>query len=391
MALRLQLPFVFVFLSVIVSPELAQGFAPVSIAITETGQPPTWTVAVDGRRGNFYLNIVAPDGSVLEPDVTPFERWLPAGSIEFEETFGSLESALSFVNGNWTTTEVTSLLSDRAETFNRQFTVNELTSDDLNRSVPILSSPVSGFEAKNGEAFLLAWEYETMSGDEEPNLSVITRRRTSPEERGFSRSIRTTPSGGSSGIGSSGAADFNTSLRAEPGADTNRWLLTVTSNQHLPQTFDIQVGSWLELDEFLVTPLQDPDNPDRGPYAELSYSRLAETVNVSLVSSSVIEFACEIPDGVIAGDFDGNGAVEFADFLTLSGNFGQIVSTHEEGDTDCDNFVGFSDFLALSENFGKTAATSATAVPEPSTVGLAICSVLVLCHRRRHIALLQAT
>ena len=64
------------------------------------------------------------------------------------------------------------------------------------------------------------------------------------------------------------------------------------------------------------------------------------------------------------GDVDGNGTVEFADFLILSSNFGAAVDTHEKGDLDCNGSVEFADFLILSSNFGSASASQP--VPEPS-------------------------
>lgn len=88
----------------------------------------------------------------------------------------------------------------------------------------------------------------------------------------------------------------------------------------------------------------------------------------------------ELPAG-IAGDIDGNGTVEFADFLILSGSFGQVVEPGTLGDIDNDGTVAFADFLILSGNFGEAAAV---AVPEPS--GRWLVGVAVLCaglRRRR--------
>lgn len=58
-------------------------------------------------------------------------------------------------------------------------------------------------------------------------------------------------------------------------------------------------------------------------------------------------------DVVFGGDTDENGIVNFADFLTLSDNFGQ-PGGWADGDFDGDGFVGFSDFLILSTNFGNS-------------------------------------
>ena len=85
---------------------------------------------------------------------------------------------------------------------------------------------------------------------------------------------------------------------------------------------------------------------------------------------------CE-PFNSLLGDFDGNGAVEFADFLALSTNFGSETENYSDGDANCDGTVAFDDFLTLSSNFGATLAANTTqAVPEPSAFTL--CGLLVV-------------
>lgn len=59
---------------------------------------------------------------------------------------------------------------------------------------------------------------------------------------------------------------------------------------------------------------------------------------------------------LLDGDVDGNGKVEFADFLILSDNFGKEVSERGEGDLNGDNRVDFADFLLLSDDFGNSIA-----------------------------------
>ena len=56
----------------------------------------------------------------------------------------------------------------------------------------------------------------------------------------------------------------------------------------------------------------------------------------------------------LAGDADGNGKVEFADFLLLSTNFGKQDAVWADGDFDDNGNVEFADFLLLSTNFGKS-------------------------------------
>lgn len=81
------------------------------------------------------------------------------------------------------------------------------------------------------------------------------------------------------------------------------------------------------------------------------------------------------------GDIDGNGIVEFADFLVLSGNFGNAASSHTEGDLDCNGTVEFADFLVLSGNFGNS--VGAAAVPEPTAWSLCAFGLMALGLRRQ--------
>ncbi len=80
------------------------------------------------------------------------------------------------------------------------------------------------------------------------------------------------------------------------------------------------------------------------------------------------------------GDSDFNDAVEFADFLLLSTNFGQ-PAVWTAGDFDGGGVVDFADFLLLADNFGDTFAANGVlseaelaSVPEPSAgIMLTIC------------------
>ena len=87
--------------------------------------------------------------------------------------------------------------------------------------------------------------------------------------------------------------------------------------------------------------------------------------------------------GILPGDADQNGTVEFADFLTMSASFGQS-GTYSNGDFDCNGTVEFADFLALSANFGQSPA-GAQSVPEPATGCLLLLglSLLGLVRQRR--------
>lgn len=58
--------------------------------------------------------------------------------------------------------------------------------------------------------------------------------------------------------------------------------------------------------------------------------------------------------GIVAGDANDDGRVDFADFLIVSNNFGRTETTRHMGDFNGDNEVNFSDFLVLSSNFGAS-------------------------------------
>jgi len=76
--------------------------------------------------------------------------------------------------------------------------------------------------------------------------------------------------------------------------------------------------------------------------------------------------------GRLSGDADFDGQVTFADFLTLSDNFGEAdAAAWSEGDFNCSGDVGFDDFLQLSSNFGRRADPISVAEPQ-STKWLAL-------------------
>ena len=81
----------------------------------------------------------------------------------------------------------------------------------------------------------------------------------------------------------------------------------------------------------------------------------------------------------IPGDADGNGVVDFADFLTVSGGFG-AVGDWLAGDFDGNGQVEFADFLILSNNFGEVSAVS---VPEPTYACLLPCLLMTAWLGRR--------
>lgn len=78
------------------------------------------------------------------------------------------------------------------------------------------------------------------------------------------------------------------------------------------------------------------------------------------------------------GDFNCDGLVGFADFITVRENFGQLVDFAWEGDADNNGLVDFKDFLVVSENYGTPqAAMRVASVPEPGGLMLYALGVLL--------------
>ena len=87
----------------------------------------------------------------------------------------------------------------------------------------------------------------------------------------------------------------------------------------------------------------------------------AEAADAALRPKLSVEFFVGGGPEPLPGDIDGDGQVQFSDFVILSENFGMQVEPGTNGDIDGDGEVQFSDFVILSENFGRTEAVAAPA------------------------------
>lgn len=125
------------------------------------------------------------------------------------------------------------------------------------------------------------------------------------------------------------------------------------------------------------------------------FRSLVESAGPFHTFNDSLYFSCSCDDREIykiadAGDVDGDGAVTFLDFLTLSKNFGGNGSW-KAGDFDGNGWVNFDDFLKQSENFGGPPVDKSfgntsfsSPVPEPSGAVLAmLCGLLLATVRRR--------
>ena len=142
----------------------------------------------------------------------------------------------------------------------------------------------------------------------------------------------------------------------------------------------VEVDDLVELDVFVSA----------GPANRIASSSGGGGVSVGLpiVAMPHIELplTCVVPQPEIVGDLDGNGTVEFADFLTLAANFGLEVETYAEGDTNCNGVVDFDDFLRMGNNFGGSTPREAVAnVPEPHCISWLLVTLMLGRFRRRRL------
>ncbi len=95
-------------------------------------------------------------------------------------------------------------------------------------------------------------------------------------------------------------------------------------------------------------------------------SGATQTATLTLTSSSAYNIdaasaTVTIIGSGLAGDANGDGTVNFKDYIVLEGNFGKTNATWAMGDFDADGTVNFKDYIILEGNFGKSAAAPAPA------------------------------
>jgi hypothetical protein len=74
-----------------------------------------------------------------------------------------------------------------------------------------------------------------------------------------------------------------------------------------------------------------------------------------------------------SADFNADGLVDGADFLTWQRGFGDADAAMIDGDANGDRFVDALDFAVWSEQFGVSAMPPVQAVPEPAVATIACC------------------
>ncbi|MCA9186567.1 MAG: hypothetical protein KDA99_13155, partial [Planctomycetales bacterium] len=94
----------------------------------------------------------------------------------------------------------------------------------------------------------------------------------------------------------------------------------------------------------------------------------------------------DLPSASLAGDYNGNGSVDAADYTVWKDNFGSTSALDADGNGN--GTVDAADYTIWKDNFGNIAGAAANvaSVPEPSSIAIALLSLLfgyrLRCQRR---------
>jgi hypothetical protein len=107
------------------------------------------------------------------------------------------------------------------------------------------------------------------------------------------------------------------------------------------------------------------------------------TTNGGQILNQIINSVTLTAASMPAGDVDGNGAVNIADFNLIRDNFGTTVTNRNLGDLTGDSFVDLEDYR-LWKAVAAPADVAAAIIPEPAGLALATIAVAAAALRRRH-------
>lgn len=255
-------------------------FNDLGFTIEESGPPeaPEWELTISPRSSFRPGMLSRPGGLVLDVDSS---GWNPDEGT-WARAFPTLEEVYGYLEGDWSYVPGSTFFPSGNTNYEFRFEDLELASPD--RALPTSLSLPEGAIIKNGEQFLLSWDYPP--GDDSETLSLIQwEPKFDGSGRSYSRRVVSPPSpnGSSSGFGSTGQGDrmFTVEHRNEPGASTNRWLYTLTASEAaLPLDVEFTLGAYSSLNNRVWT------RGVAGLFGDfdvsLTYLRLAERFNITL-------------------------------------------------------------------------------------------------------------
>jgi hypothetical protein len=118
----------------------------------------------------------------------------------------------------------------------------------------------------------------------------------------------------------------------------------------------------------------------------LSDENIAGALNKSLTLTLTANVTSP---GGLAGDYNGDGIVDAADYTVWRDTLGQTVTAHSGADGDGSGMVDDGDYFVWTDNFGNhspgsgAGAGATSAVPEPCSLYLAsLGAAMMLIYRR---------
>jgi hypothetical protein len=161
---------------------------------------------------------------------------------------------------------------------------------------------------------------------------------------------------------------------AAPAAPGNRWEVVNAAPEQIFEAFLLGGTAIASQASLVLGRIVAPFDPASAPAFVFDFAS-TDAKNTSLfpTAAAPVEFvAFEVPS-LLAGDFDGNGAVNGADLVVWQNGFGTASgASSAAGDANGDGAVDGRDFLRWQAQFGAAAAAAAvaTSVPEPAAAAL---------------------
>jgi hypothetical protein len=251
-------------------------------SVREVGAGPTPSVELEFP---FPLTIfsglqslTSPSGEVFTRDSALESR--PLGALL--KAFSSLESAFDYMAGTWHGFVEGGHFDDD---INFEFEVALIPTDSVNRSFPENLSIGPGDKVRNGQTFLMSWDF---ASDAPPHRAYAQLQRKSATGSAGGLQFLDVPEEGSNtqvgrsiGVGENG---FTYAFESEPGTTEHRWLTTLSTSTALPFDMEISVGAMTDLNSAVTN--NDPGVPDpfdNYPTIGLHYHRVTDAFPIQIV------------------------------------------------------------------------------------------------------------